>query len=168
MKFSSIVRTSLLQLTFMNKVLGHEGLLRRNLQDGLSDSQKEEMLDKHNDLRRAIANGDEGSHPAATNMIKMEWSDELSTVAQNWADGCVFAHNSGRNGEQDTFDYVGENLYAATGDFSAEGSVQSWYDEQEDFTYSSNSCSAVCGHYTQVVSMKYVFAWRIEIRSHMG
>lgn len=170
MKFLSIATTLMVQFTFMNNVLGHESKnedkplknkdVRRNLEsnifargqtDGLSDSDKDTMLDKHNEFRSTIAQGNEGSHPSATNMIKMEWSDELATVAQDYADLCIFAHNSDRTNQQETFSYVGENLYASTGDFSADGPVQAWYNEQEDFTYSDLSCSGVCGHYTQVV-----------------
>lgn len=170
MKFLSIATTLMVQFTFMNNVLGHESKnedkplknkdVRRNLEsnifargqtDGLSDSEKDTMLDKHNEFRSTIAQGNEGSHPSATNMIKMEWSDELATVAQDYADLCIFAHNSDRTNQQETFSYVGENLYASTGDFSADGPVQAWYNEQEDFTYSDLSCSGVCGHYTQVV-----------------
>jgi hypothetical protein len=31
-----------------------------------------------------------------------------------------------------------------------ESGVASWVNEKEDYTYSTNSCSGVCGHYTQV------------------
>ena len=31
-----------------------------------------------------------------------------------------------------------------------ESGVASWVNEKKDYTYSTNSCSGVCGHYTQV------------------
>lgn len=52
-------------------------LLRRKSQTGLTDTEKKEMLDKHNDLRSTITLGNQGSHPSAANMIKMQWSDEF-------------------------------------------------------------------------------------------
>ena len=82
------------------------------------------------------------------------WNDELATVAQNYADRCVFEHNPDRSTQSETFSYVGENLYASVGSAADYvGSVQSWYDEVADFDYNSNSCdpSKVCGHYTQVL-----------------
>ena len=36
------------------------------------------------------------------------------------------------------------------GGYGASDSTKDWYDEVSDYTYSSNSCSKVCGHYTQV------------------
>ena len=49
---------------------------------------REEVVKKHNELRALVANGLEtrgvGSiaQPSAANMRKMEWDDELSTIAQ--------------------------------------------------------------------------------------
>ena len=64
----------------------------------LSDAAKTAILDKHNELRRRVAKGEEtnglnGGQPAAGNMKKMVWNEELETVAQRWADQCRFAHD---------------------------------------------------------------------------
>ena len=37
-----------------------------------------------------------GAQPAAANMKKMVWSEELETVAQRWADQCTFGHDGKR------------------------------------------------------------------------
>jgi hypothetical protein len=79
------------------------------------------------------------------------WSVGATTLAQNWAAQCNFAHNPDRG------DY-GENIFAAAG-FSTPAPITgsevvlSWAGEAADYTYSTNSCVAgdECGHYTQLV-----------------
>ena len=50
--------------------------------------EKREIIDKHNELRSKIANGlesrgaDGKAQPSASNMRKLSWDNELSTVAQ--------------------------------------------------------------------------------------
>ncbi|CAK1598643.1 unnamed protein product [Parnassius mnemosyne] len=50
---------------------------------------KQEILDKINSRRNRVASGDIRSLPAAENMLKMEWNDELEISAQRWADQCM-------------------------------------------------------------------------------
>ena len=89
---------------------------------------------------------------------ELKWSDALVDVAQHWADtlkkdGCGFYHSL--NG-------YGENLFMASPLMWSDGGKElqetspqkvtgSWGDEVKDYNYSDNSCSGVCGHYTQVV-----------------
>ncbi len=35
-----------------------------------------------------------------------------------------------------------------------EAAVQSWFDERNDYDYSTVTCTAVCGHYTQVLAIE--------------
>ncbi|MCI5220383.1 MAG: hypothetical protein D3914_14625 [Candidatus Electrothrix sp. LOE2] len=88
----------------------------------------------------------------------LRWSDKLADTAQEWADtlnreGCGFYHS--RNG-------YGENLFMSSALIRSDGhrslvnvtpqdAVDSWGDEIRDYNYADNSCSGVCGHYTQVV-----------------
>ncbi len=88
----------------------------------------------------------------------LTWSDKLVNVAQDWAkklkeDGCGFYHSHN--------DY-GENLFKASPlmwsdgqrelqETSPEKVTNSWGNEIKDYNYPDNSCSGVCGHYTQVV-----------------
>ncbi|MCI5148556.1 MAG: SCP-like extracellular [Candidatus Electrothrix sp. MAN1_4] len=88
----------------------------------------------------------------------LTWSDTLVDVAQDWADklkknGCGFYHS--HNG-------YGENLFMASPlmwsdghkelqETSPEKVTNSWGNEIKDYNYSNNSCSGVCGHYTQLV-----------------
>jgi pathogenesis-related protein 1 len=75
----------------------------------------------------------------------LTWSGTVTTAAQNWADGCVYAHSS--NG-------YGENIYASTGHgATGTNAVNSWSSEAADYNYAANTCAMneSCGHYTQVV-----------------
>ena len=74
-------------------------------------------------------------------------------VAQNYAEQCVFEHNADRVSQQSTFTFVGENLAATTGSINYTYLVMLWYDEIQDYDFSSNTCAlgGVCGHYTQVL-----------------
>jgi pathogenesis-related protein 1 len=82
------------------------------------------------------------------------WSDAAAANAQAWADGCNYGHNPNLG----TVGY-GENIYAAayTGSMPPPGwnppvnAVDSWASEAADYDFSTNSCSSVCGHYTQLV-----------------
>ena len=114
-------------------------------QTGLTADQKQQFLDAHNNLRQSV-------QPAANNMQIMKWSDELATIAQNYANKCIWGHNANRMSK--TFSYVGENIFTTTVTVSNYGTVvQDWYNEVDNYHYSSNTCDPgkVCGHYTQVV-----------------
>ena len=46
----------------------------------------------------------------------------------------------------------GENLFEIDGGTASPAQVvRSWASESRDYDHSSNRCSGVCGHYTQVV-----------------
>ena len=56
----------------------------------LEQKEKVEIVDKHNELRAKVANGQEkrgvdGAQPKAANMRKMIWNDQLAEVAQRYA-----------------------------------------------------------------------------------
>ena len=95
---------------------------------------------------------------AQVGVAGLRWSDKLARVAQGWADqlkseGCSMYHSS--NG-------YGENIYKASALMWSDGRrdlqkktpqqvTDSWGNEIKFYTYANNSCSGVCGHYTQVV-----------------
>jgi hypothetical protein len=113
---------------------------------GVTEQQKNECVDKHNDLRRG-----EGS----SSMFKLRWNDQLANLGQQWSDRCVFEHgqpwfDSNSLGYKD----LGQNIWAHTSpDFDIKKAVQDWFDEKSDYYYDSKSCNSgkVCGHYTAVV-----------------
>lgn len=94
---------------------------------------------------------------ATVNVGPLVWDDDLAAVAQAWADSCtdneqpigLVDHNAGRSDNYPG--YVGENIYGSSGTPSPTGAVELWASEEADYDYDSNTCSAVCGHYTQVV-----------------
>lgn len=114
-------------------------------QSSLSEADKQAILNAHNYFRSRV-------NPTATNMEKMVWNDELANVAQEYADNCVFNHNSLRSDQSPSFSYVGENLFISSGSATNYTAyVEGWFNEVQVYNYNSNQCSGVCGHYTQVV-----------------
>jgi len=102
----------------------------------------------HNDFRSAV------NPPAATPLPPLKWNAELAQVAQAYAEECIFGHNGDRTSQQATFTHVGENIYGSSvTDFATvwPAGVTAWHAEVSDYNHAANSCSAVCGHYTQIV-----------------
>ena len=113
----------------------------------LTESDKKLFLDEHNKYRRMV-------EPTATNMLEMIWDSELATFAEEHSRKCQFSHSSG--GSTSKFSRLGENLYMTSqlgisNEKVGVPGIKAWYDEYVDYDYNSNSCSGVCGHYTQVV-----------------
>ena len=93
--------------------------------------------DAHNRARAAV----EPAAPAP--LQKLRWDCDLRATAQRWADRCEFKHSHGA---------TGENLFAGTADhYEPSAVVEDWVSEKKDYRLAGNSCSGVCGHYTQVV-----------------
>jgi len=94
------------------------------------------MLEAHDAVRARV-----GVPPLA-------WSAQLAAVAQDWANHLIAA------GE---FDHrpdnrYGENLFAISGDVASPAQVvAAWADEGRNYDPRSNTCTDVCGHYTQIV-----------------
>ena len=94
------------------------------------------MLDAHNAVRARLG------------ITPMIWSDELATVAQDWANHLIAA-NAFSHRPNNRF---GENLYAITGGAASPAeAVGMWAEEARGYDIRSNTCTGVCGHYTQIV-----------------
>jgi pathogenesis-related protein 1 len=87
----------------------------------------------------------------------LTWDPALAAIAQAWASKCedkdapmgLVDHNPNRGvGYQGS---VGENIFGSSATASSEQAVSSWVAELNSYDYAKNSCSGVCGHYTQVV-----------------
>jgi len=142
-----------------------------------SDEDKAAIVNKHNELRRKVAKGEEtqgvkGAQPPAANMNELVWDDEVAKMAQTWAEQCAATpHDTNRKmidilrGNPRGM-YCGQNVfnsYASGGGaqpyIGLETAVQKWFDEVKDFDkagvnsygyYGSNN-GKMTGHYTQVV-----------------
>ena len=89
----------------------------------------------------------------------------MGQVAQTYSEKCVFAHNPNRTRQAPSFSSVGENLAISIGaGDNYEALFMLWHDEYVDYNFTTNQCSSVCGHYTQVkcISVKRIHhQWRI-------
>ena len=129
----------------------------------LNDNQRQAILDRHNELRRKIALGQESSQHPASNMKKLKWDPELEAIAQRWADQCTFDHDANKKKLDGTS--VGQNVAWSFSSNKQSGSgltstvidgVQRWYNEVHDPGFGSHPESPFSfdygtGHYTQVV-----------------
>ena len=143
----------------------------------MTESMKQELLDKHNELRAKVANGQEAGQPSATNMNKLVWDDELASNAQLWANQCpdrswVKSKSAPHDPDRRTIKYhglVGQNIaesWFSKDDLNWDLSkkLQDMYDEVKDFpsanvgAFSKAGATGVIGHYTQIVwaKTKYV------------
>jgi pathogenesis-related protein 1 len=91
----------------------------------------------------------------------MTWNDDLAATAAAWAAQCIdqdgnglIDHNPGRSTGHPY--YVGENIYGSGGTANVQQAVDLWASEEANYNYANNSCSGVCGHYTQLV-------WRTSV-----
>ena len=107
---------------------------------GNPGSMVDEMLAAHNEARANV------SPPATPPMPPLTWSQQVADTAQAHANKCKFQHSSNNP--------YGENIFATSGTATPTSVVESWVSEVKDYNYGSNSCSKVCGHYTQVVWAK--------------
>ncbi|MBK7533984.1 MAG: Fis family transcriptional regulator [Myxococcales bacterium] len=93
---------------------------------------------------------------AQVGLPALTWDPALAAVAKTWAARCIDVqdpiglvdHNEGRSTGGA---YVGENIYGSSGSATGPAAVASWASEAANYNYASNTCSDVCGHYTQLV-----------------
>ncbi|NXI33861.1 GLIP1 protein, partial [Sterrhoptilus dennistouni] len=108
----------------------------------------EDCVRAHNTFRSKV-------NPPASNMFRMSWDAALAKTAKAWAKKCIFDHNiylemPGKM--HPTFPRVGENIWTGTARiFSVDAALRSWFNEVSNYKFSTNTCTYVCGHYTQVV-----------------
>jgi uncharacterized protein YkwD len=101
----------------------------------------QEMLTVHNAIR------------AERKLPPLQWSNELAAYSKKWANTLLAKSLSSHNPNSP----YGENIFI-TGVGSAPSlAVRQWASESRSYDYRTNSCSADCGHYTQIV-------WRDTLR----
>nr|CAD7596365.1 unnamed protein product [Timema genevievae] len=80
---------------------GTSGSCGTVIRQQLTNAEQDALVNIHNTYRSKVARGLEtrgspGPQPSASNMRKMNWNDELATIAQTWANQCAFGHDSCR------------------------------------------------------------------------
>jgi pathogenesis-related protein 1 len=99
----------------------------------------QEMLDAHNAVRSRVG------------LPPLVWSDQLAQVGQEWANHLIA---TGALSHRPNNRY-GENIYAISGGHATPAEVVDlWAKEARGYDIRSNTCSDVCGHYTQIVWSK--------------
>ncbi|KAK0041442.1 glioma pathogenesis-related protein 1 [Biomphalaria pfeifferi] len=117
-------------------------VMKRQIKSGFTSTESSDIVTRHNKLRT-----DEPS----SDMLTMAWDSALETNAQAHATKCNFSHSTGEfRSNVGGFSYAGENLFASPA-LNVTSFVDSWYSEKKNYNFDANSCSGVCGHYTQVV-----------------
>lgn len=109
----------------------------------------------HNQVRQQV--------DTTTPLPALEWDPSLAATAAAWIAQCrdtdapigLIDHNPNRSDGHPY--YVGENVYGSGGAATAQGAVSLWAAEEANYNYANNSCSGVCGHYTQIV-------WRTTLK----
>jgi len=104
---------------------------------------EQQYVNAHNAARRRAT-------PVPTPALPdVSWDSAAAAFARLGADRCIFSHR-----QQSQY---GENLYASTAEPTPTEVVDSWDSEKQFYTYATDACSSVCGHYTQVV-------WRTSVK----
>ncbi|XP_077292836.1 uncharacterized protein LOC143915889 [Arctopsyche grandis] len=141
----------------------------RDISGSVSNDDKQIILDRHNELRKIVAEGELSGQPKASNMNRLVWDDKLQALAQHWAHQGKREHNQQRH--DDRFK-VGENIYYmfdSRAEIKANWTVaiDDWYAENKLYTFSTGF-SASTGHYTQLVwaKTKYVGCGYSHYREH--
>ncbi|XP_075546492.1 scoloptoxin SSD43-like [Dermacentor variabilis] len=105
---------------------------------GLSAAEKAEVLKAHNDYRSQVAQGRLPGFPAATNMYRLKWDNELAQVAQAFTNLCDDRHDKEAQRRTSKFPKVGQNIAwnyepSETQVVDSAGRVKDWFDEYKDF-----------------------------------
>lgn len=115
----------------------------------LNAAQAEESIKAHNLFR---------SREPATNMLKVKWNDEMASVAQAWADKCLWEHGMLYDCAGNR---IGQNLFveASAGGYPTMNltySIEAWNNERNDFNWDTQKCTPgkLCGHWTQLAGAK--------------
>nr|XP_004227533.1 GLIPR1-like protein 1 [Ciona intestinalis] len=113
----------------------------------MNEDEKLYALFMHNEARGR-------ANPSASNMVRMIWDKALEQDAIEYSRKCIYEHDPDRSVGR-KFNHVGENLYIG---FPALGpkeflkvSIDFWNNERFNYTFDTNECTLLCGHYTQML-----------------
>lgn len=103
---------------------------------------QDEIVGQHNAFRRAV-------QPAASDMLKMSYSEQLAASSQAWVDNCELAHGPRSSRLLNGYE-LGENLFYSNAPFSWTEVVEAWHSEVDIYSYPDGPDNST-GHYLQVV-----------------
>ncbi|KAH9287174.1 GLIPR1-like protein 1 [Echinococcus granulosus] len=108
-----------------------------------NEVEKAQLLETHHDARENV-------YPPASNMMLLLYSSHLEQLADYWASRCRFEHPDWS--QYPHYHGLGQNI-AAVGGFKPAftEAVCGWRHEEKYYSYFNNSCTHICGHYTQMV-----------------
>lgn len=143
-----------------------------NFEGGLLESARNHILDIHNKLRQKVATGGMDGYQPASNMMQLEWDNELAEMAQRWSEQCTqyLSHDDCR--DSITGEKVGQNIgmikekNITESRDKAETIVNFWADEFKDLAVPNRETFdpdrfMSAGHYTQM-------AWATTTRIGCG
>ncbi|XP_010987255.2 cysteine-rich secretory protein 1 [Camelus dromedarius] len=107
---------------------------------------QKEIVTVHNSLRRGV-------FPPASNMLKMNWSEEAAQNARTLSKDCELVESNALK-RRITNTFCGENMHLASYPISWSNVIRTWYSESKYFKYGawmSMDDDTVIEHYTQIV-----------------
>ncbi|XP_072494156.1 cysteine-rich venom protein-like [Notamacropus eugenii] len=125
---------SLFVLMFLATVTHQSTGLNSTLYSNLSTMEREvqkKIVEHHNSIRRSVI-------PMASNMLKVEWSNEASSNAQKWANLCN-VRNSGISSRSIDGTSYGENMFGSSIPVSWDDVILAWELEKNNFIYGAGA-----------------------------
>ncbi|XP_077484932.1 CRISP/Allergen/PR-1-like isoform X2 [Amblyomma americanum] len=140
----------------------------RPLRHGLSEADRQLILDQHNAYRDRLASGAEGASglPAAANMMHLEWNDELATIAQKLASMCSAKMDCADCRRVESFT-VGQNICnykirsQATPPVYWRSTIAYWYEGIKQFPPAAISPYVYRQYYGTFTQMVWAKTWSI-------
>ncbi|VDD80496.1 unnamed protein product [Mesocestoides corti] len=127
----------------MDKVLSLLVLISFAMAQVPNQKERDAILTFHSNKRERVK-------PPASDMQLMTYSQELERSAFNWVSRCKFQYP-----DSETYpEYQGTSMTVAmTGGSkpSIRNVIQSWFEEEKNYTYANNSCTGHCGGYKQMI-----------------
>ncbi|XP_007538243.1 cysteine-rich secretory protein 1 [Erinaceus europaeus] len=107
---------------------------------------QEEIVTVHNKFRREV-------HPTASNMLKMNWSEEAAQNARALSKDCELVKSNSLH-RRIEYTFCGENMHLTPYPISWSNVIEAWQKESQHFKYGqwiSTEDSTQIEHYTQIV-----------------
>ncbi|KAJ3665896.1 hypothetical protein Zmor_001360 [Zophobas morio] len=135
---------------------------KRLIHTGVSEEEKQSILDAHNKMRQRVALGQINGQPQASDMMTMTWDNVLAAQAQNWATACTYTvHDSHRHLEAY---FVGQNIATRWTTRSprsfhdakpswTKDAMSPWFSEHQMYNFEPFTHTPA-SHYTQLIWAK--------------